>query len=115
MKRKVPRSRPMVGRAPKPACVVGNGDGSSPPIVHQVGARTRELAQRRSGSVEVLLLWHPESDRVELSVRDVATGAGFRLEVAPGNAMDAFRHPYAYAASASSCREVRAEMTIADG
>jgi hypothetical protein len=105
----------MVGRAPKPACVVGNGDGSSPPIVHQVGARTRELAQRRSGSVEVLLLWHPESDRVELSVRDVATGAGFRLEVAPSNAMDAFHHPYAYAASESACREVRAEMTIADG
>jgi hypothetical protein len=48
-------------------------------------------------------------------VRDVATGAGFRLEVAPGNAMDAFDHPYAYAASESSCREVRAEMTIVDG
>jgi hypothetical protein len=105
----------MVHRAPKRSCVVGNGDGSSPPTVHQVGARSRELAQRRSGSVEVLLLWHPESDRVELSVRDVATGAGFRLEVAPGNAMDAFHHPYAYAASESSCREVRAEMTIVDG
>jgi hypothetical protein len=109
------RSRPKVHRAPKRSCVVGNGDSSSPPTVHQVGARSRELAQRRSGSVEVLLLWHPESDRVELSVRDVATGAGFRLEVARGNAMDAFHHPYAYAASESSCREVRAEMTIVDG
>jgi hypothetical protein len=105
----------MVGRAPKPSCVGGNGDVSSPPIVQHVGARSRELAQRRSGSVEVLLLWHPESDRVELSVRDVATGTGFRLEVAPSNAMDAFHHPYAYAASESSCREVRAEMTIVDG
>ena len=109
------RSTPMVHRAPKPSCVVGNGDGSSPPTVHKVGARTRELAHRRSGSVEVLLLWHPESDQVELSVRDVATGAGFRLEVAPGNAMDAFDHPYAYAATESSCREIRAEMTIVDG
>jgi hypothetical protein len=102
-------------RAPKPACVAGNGDWSSLPTVDQVGARARELAQRRSGSVEVLLLGHPESDRVELSVRDVATGAGFRLEVAPGKAMDAFHHPYAYAASESSCREVRAKMTIVDG
>ena len=105
----------MVDRAPEPARLVGNGDGSPSPTVQRVGARTRELAERRSGSVEVLLLWHPESDRVELSVRDVATGAGFRLEVAPGKAMDAFHHPYAYAASESSCREIRAEMTIVDG
>jgi hypothetical protein len=57
---------------------------------------TRELAQRRSGTEEVLLLWHPDSDRVELSVRDVATGAGFRIDVAPGSAIDAFYHPYMY-------------------
>jgi len=59
---------------------------------------TRELAQRLSGTDEVLLLWHPETDRVELSVRDLATDASFHLEVAPGNALDAFYHPYAYAA-----------------
>ncbi len=34
---------------------------------------TRELAQRLSGRVEVLLLWQPEADRVELSVHDLAT------------------------------------------
>jgi hypothetical protein len=59
---------------------------------------TRELAQRRSGADEVLLLWHPESDRVELSVRDRLTGTGFRVEVAPADAIDAFYHPYAYTA-----------------
>jgi hypothetical protein len=63
-------------------------------------APTRELAQRLSGADEVLLLWRPESDRVELSVRDVVTGSGFHLEVAPGEAIDAFYHPYAYAAAA---------------
>jgi hypothetical protein len=42
--------------------------------------------------------WHPETDRVELSVRDVTTGAGFRLEVARGSAIDAFYHPFAYVA-----------------
>jgi hypothetical protein len=58
---------------------------------------TRELAQRLSGTDEVLLLWHPEIDCVELSVSDLATGEGFLVEVAPGNAMEAFHHPYAYA------------------
>jgi hypothetical protein len=60
-------------------------------------APARELAQRRSGTTEVLLVWHPDTARVELSVRDVETGAGFRLDVAPDRAIDAFYHPYAYA------------------
>jgi hypothetical protein len=62
-------------------------------------APTRELAQRLSGAVEILLLWQPGVDGVELSVRDLVTGAGFHFEVEPGNAIDAFYHPYAYAAS----------------
>ena len=63
-----------------------------------MSAPARELAQRLSGTDEVLLLWHPESKRVELSVRDLATGEGFQLEVAPDRAIDAFYHPYAYVA-----------------
>lgn len=59
---------------------------------------SRELAQRRTGRDEVLLLWHPELDRVELAVRDVVTGTGFRLDVAPADAIEAFYHPYAYSA-----------------
>jgi hypothetical protein len=58
---------------------------------------TRELAQRRSGGEEVLLLWHPDSDRVELAVHNLATGAGCQIEVAPADAIDAFYHPFAYA------------------
>ena len=58
----------------------------------------RELAKRRSGTADVLLLWHPESERVELAVCDLATGADFHLDVAPDSAIDAFYHPYAYAA-----------------
>jgi hypothetical protein len=73
-------------------------------------APTRELAQRLSGADEVLLLWHPEIDRVELSVRDVVTGSSFQIEVAPGKAIDAFYHPYAYAAARN-----RDEATILDG
>jgi hypothetical protein len=59
---------------------------------------TRELAQRLSGAEEILLLWHPGCEQVEVSVRDVDTDIGFHLEVAPGSALDAFHHPYAYAA-----------------
>jgi hypothetical protein len=68
---------------------------------------SRELAQRLSGADEVRLLWHPAIDRVELSVRDLVSGAGFRVEVAPAHAIDAFYHPYAYTAGR--------ETTIVDG
>ena len=64
----------------------------------RVCTRTRELAQRLSGTTEVRLLWRPETHGVELSVLDLATGAGFHLDVRPGDAIDAFYHPYAYAA-----------------
>ena len=61
-------------------------------------SNTRELAQRLSGGDEILLLWNPRDGHVEVSVRDVDTGVGFQLEVPPGSALDAFRHPYAYVA-----------------
>ena len=63
-----------------------------------LGPTTRELARRRSGTDEVLLVWHPDDGRVELSVRDVDTGEGVQLDVAAASAIDAFHHPYAYAA-----------------
>jgi hypothetical protein len=60
----------------------------------------RELALRLSGTNEVVLLWHPDNERVELAVRDRDTGVGFAVDVAPGRAIDAFYHPYAYAPGA---------------
>jgi hypothetical protein len=67
-----------------------------------MSAPPRELAQRLSGTDEVLLLWYPDGERVELTVRDVATGAGVHLDVPPGSAVDAFYHPYAYVARRDS-------------
>ena len=58
----------------------------------------RELAQRRTGSLEVLLLWHPISNEVELRIHDTSKGEDFGFGVPLGEAMEAFRHPYAYAA-----------------
>jgi hypothetical protein len=81
-----------------------------------MSAPARELAQRLSGADEVLLLWHPETERVELSVRDLVTGVGFHLEVAPGCAIDAFYHPYAYVAWREDYDRIgRAEATSVDG
>jgi hypothetical protein len=73
-----------------------------PTASDRMSAAARELAQRISGTDEVQLFWHPDSKRVEVSVRDVDTGAGFHVEVAPGSAMDAFYHPYAYAVRRTS-------------
>ena len=76
----------------------------------------RELAHRLSGTDEVRLVWHPGSDCVELSVRDLETGAGFRIAVAPSRAVDAFYHPYAYATSRApiECGN-RVGTTMSDG
>lgn len=68
-------------------------------VLKDMSPTTRELAQRLSGGEEIQLLWDSDSGRVEVAVRDVTTGIGFQLEVEPGNAIDAFHHPYAYAAS----------------
>ena len=65
--------------------------------LQRMSAPTRELAQGLSGTAEVLLLWHPEGDRVVLFVSDPATDGGFHFEVESGNAIDAFYHPYAHA------------------
>ncbi len=82
----------------------------------RLGAPTRELAQRLSGADEVLLLWYPEGDQVELAVRNLATGAGCQIEVAPADAIDAFYHPFAYAGRCERPERVaREETTIDDG
>jgi hypothetical protein len=59
---------------------------------------TRELAARESDGINVLLLWHPRENELSVSVEDVRLGDCFHLAVAPDRALDAFYHPFAYAA-----------------
>ena len=59
---------------------------------------TRELAVRDSDGVHVRLLWHPADNAVTVAVEDARVGDRFQLAVAPDRALDAFYHPYAYAA-----------------
>jgi hypothetical protein len=58
---------------------------------------SRELDHRSNDGIDVRLLWSPESDGVWIDVRDERLGGSFKLKVAPGEALAAFRHPYAYA------------------
>lgn len=60
--------------------------------------QTRELAARDSDGIHVQLLWHPHENAVTVSVEDTRVGDCFQLAVAPECALDAFHHPFAYAA-----------------
>jgi hypothetical protein len=59
---------------------------------------TQELAARENEGLAVVLLWHPCEDAVTVSVADSRTGDRFEVAVERGLALDAFYHPYAYAA-----------------
>ena len=58
----------------------------------------RELAPRESDGVRVVLVWHPREDAVTVSVEDVRADRRFELAVGRERALDAFYHPFAYAA-----------------
>lgn len=59
---------------------------------------TRELAARESDGIHVALLWHPAENALTLAVEDARIGSRFELVVASDRALDAFYHPFAYAA-----------------
>jgi len=58
----------------------------------------RELAARDTDGLSVRLLWHPRESALTVSVEDTRIGDCFQLAVAPERALDAFYHPFAYAA-----------------
>jgi hypothetical protein len=62
----------------------------------------RELDSRSGNGIDVRLLWHPADDAVSVFVYDATRNAAFEVEVDPRDALDAFQHPFAYAA----CRGV---------
>ena len=60
----------------------------------------RELAHRISDGIEVSLYWSGATNRVTVAVLDSHSGEGLEFDVDGSNALDAFTHPYAYAATA---------------
>jgi hypothetical protein len=59
---------------------------------------TRELDRRRSDGIDVRLLWNQRDGSVTLAVSDSKTGDAFSIEIEPSDALEAFQHPYSYAA-----------------
>ena len=57
-----------------------------------------ELDQRTNDGVDVSLLWSKRTNTVTVAVSDAKSGASFQFAVDGAHALDAFHHPYAYAA-----------------
>jgi hypothetical protein len=62
--------------------------------VNQEGMR--ELDRRSGDGFDVTLLWSERTGSVFVVVEDRRMDMGFRVAVDPADALDAFRHPYAY-------------------
>ena len=59
----------------------------------------RELAQRTSDGIEVTLLWTKSTNVITIAVIDSHSAEELEFEVDGTFALDAFNHPYAYAAT----------------
>ncbi len=57
-----------------------------------------ELASRDNDGLAVSLLWNRATDRVKVTVADSKLGDAFELHVLGAEALEAFHHPFAYAA-----------------
>jgi hypothetical protein len=73
----------------------------------------RELAQRTSDGIEVTLLWTESTNVITIAVIDSHSAEELEFEVGGTFALDAFNHPYAYAAThrAHSARAPRLAAT----
>jgi hypothetical protein len=58
-----------------------------------------ELASRASNGLEVTLLWNRRSNALRVCVADSRAGVCFELVAEQDNALEVFRHPYAFAAA----------------
>ena len=59
----------------------------------------RELAHRANDGIEVTLFWSKSTNRVTLEVHDSRSGQRLEFDIDRHAALDAFKHPYVYAAN----------------
>jgi hypothetical protein len=59
----------------------------------------RELAQRMGAGIEVTLLWTESTNTVTVAIIESHSAEELEFEVDASSALDAFNHPYAYAAT----------------
>jgi hypothetical protein len=58
----------------------------------------RELSSRDGNGLEISLLWSKAAGRVKVTVADSRLEESLELDIAGGDALAAFYHPFAYAA-----------------
>ena len=58
--------------------------------------RVLELDGRASAGIEVSLLWRPKTNALAVLVRNELASELFSVAVEADEALDVFRHPYAY-------------------
>jgi len=71
----------------------------------------RELAHRQNDGIDITLFWNAGTSRVTIQVLDSRSGEALEFEVDGSAALDAFNHPYTYAAT----RSVRGVTTSSVG
>jgi hypothetical protein len=64
----------------------------------------RELDHRTNDGIDVTLFWSKASNRVTISVFHARSATPLEFEVDGADALDAFNHPYAYAATSGAPR-----------
>ena len=64
-------------------------------------AHRTDLAHRRGDGIDVVLWWSREDNSIAVEVLHLSTDSSFELAVEPSQALDAFYHPFAYAARRS--------------
>lgn len=62
-------------------------------------ATTAELDHRESNGISVSLLWNRLTNALAVHVFDSSNGQEFEVACAAHEALDAFHHPFAYAAA----------------
>jgi hypothetical protein len=63
------------------------------------GTQRSKLAHRSTDGIEVSLFWIQPSNRITIELVDNRIDERLEFEVANDKALDAFRHPHAYAAA----------------
>jgi hypothetical protein len=56
-----------------------------------------ELAHRRNHDFDVALYWDSRNDQLFVVVEDIGAGDRFSIAAPRSQALDVFRHPFAYA------------------
>jgi hypothetical protein len=70
----------------------------------------KELAHRTGDGIDVSLYWNERTNQVIVKVYDARSDEGFQFDVDGRRALDAYRHPFAYAG-----REQIGEKMVATG